>query len=130
LLICAAAEFLWIEQLPERVVAREQLTLTTAMAKAVGGHSAELVYRQFDWPIVDNPALPRDLATAQQSVGALLGRMRKEQAGRGIILMGDCPMLPEVASQVHRIPASLAMLENPALKAEAWAVLKPLVISA
>lgn len=131
LLIAAGAGYLWIETLPERVLASEQLSLTTAMARALDGGAAPLVYQQFDWPIVANPALPRDLNTAQQSLGALIGRMRKEQASRGIVLMGDCDMLPEPGdAEVLRIPTTLAMLENPMLKAEAWAVLKPRVVSA
>ncbi len=127
LLIAAAAGYLWIEQLPEQVLAREQVSLTTAMACALAGPEPQLVYRQFDWPIVANPALPTDLNTARQSLGAMLGRMRDEQAKAGVILMGDCELLPELpGAVVHRIPTTLAMLETPALKAEAWAVLKPL----
>lgn len=131
LLICAGAGHLWIEALPERVLVNEQLSLTTAMARALDGGAAPLVYQQFDWPIVANPALPRDINTAKQSLGALLGRMRKEQAPRGVVLMGDCDVLPELGdTEVLRIPATLAMLETPTLKADAWAVLKPRVLSA
>ena len=131
LLIAAGAGYLWIEALPERVLANEQLSLTTALARALDGGAAPLVYQQFDWPIVANPALPRDIETAKQSLGALLGRMRKEQAPRGVVLMGECEVLPDLGqAELLRIPATLAMLENSALKADAWSVLKTRVTRA
>lgn len=128
LLLAAGAGYLWVETLPDRVLASAQLSLATAMARALDGGAAALVYQQFDWPIVANPALPRDLATAQQSLGALMHRMQREQAPNGVIMLGDCAVLPDLAGVAcHRIPATRDMLETPQLKAEAWAVLKPLV---
>jgi len=133
LLMVSAGAWLWVESLPDRLLRQAQINLVTAMASAISGPDTKANYRQFDWPITDNPHLARDLETGRESVAGLLMRMQREVKARGVILMGDavgefCP-IPSGLVQ-HSIPSTLTMLEHPRRKMDAWQTLRPLVQSA
>lgn len=130
LLMVSAGNWLWVESLPDRLLRQAQINLVTAMASAISGPDTKANYRQFDWPMNDNPHLARDLATGRESVAGLLMRMQREVKARGVILMGDavsefCP-IPSGLVQ-HSIPSTLTMLEHPRCKMDAWQTLRPLV---
>lgn len=130
LLMVSAGAWLWVESLPDRLLRQAQINLITAMASAIAGPEGKTHYRQFDWPMTDNPHLARDLETGRESVAGLLMRMQREVNAHGVILMGDavsefCPIPSGLVK--HVIPSSLSMLEQPLRKIDAWQSLKTLV---
>ena len=58
LLLVSAGEWLWVESLEDGLLHKEQLALVHNMAIAVSDASADLVHRQFVWPMADHPHLP------------------------------------------------------------------------
>ena len=62
-----------------------------------------------------------------QALHGLIQRLARDSQAKRVIMMGPCDYLPtRIAEAGVRIPSSLAMLENPMLKATAWEALKPL----
>ena len=129
LLLVSAGGWLWIECLEDGLLHKEQLALVHNMAIAVSDPSAELLHRQFVWPMAEHPHLPRDAVAARQSVNAQLERIGKETPYRGVVLMGEA-VCQWVGSEDHpeivRIPSTRQMLQAPLMKRDAWQVLKPL----
>jgi hypothetical protein len=129
LLLVSAGEWLWVESLEDGLLHKEQLALVHNMAIAVSDASADLVHRQFLWPMAEHPHLPRDAVAARQSLGAQLERIGKETPYRGIVLMGEA-VSQWVSEELHPkavvIPSTRQMLQTPTLKRDAWSVLKPL----
>ena len=129
LLLVSAGGRLWVESLEDGLLHKEQLALVHNMAIAVSDASADLVHRQFVWPMAEHPHLPRDAVAARQSLGAQLERIGKETPYRGIVLMGEA-VSQWVSEELHAeavvIPSTRQMLQTPALKRDAWSVLRPL----
>ena len=129
LLLVSAGGWLWIESLDDGLLHKEQLALVHNMAIAVSDASADLVHRQFVWPMAEHPHLPRDAVAARQSLGAQLERIGKETPYRGIVLMGET-VSKWVSEELHAeavvIPSARQMLQTPTLKRDAWSVLRPL----
>ena len=129
LLLVSAGEWLWVESLEDGLLHKDQLALVHNMAIAVSDASADLVHRQFVWPMAEHPHLPRDAVAARQSLGAQLERIGKETPYRGIVLMGEA-VSQWVSEELHAeavvIPSTRQMLQTPALKRDAWSVLRPL----
>ena len=126
MLLASAGPFLWVEQLADGLLRQDQLALINAMARAL---SADVSVRQqqFDWPMRGNTALSGDTESAKQALQGLIQRMAREVDAKRVVIMGACPFLPErIAQSAVVIPATMAMLQNPALKREAWQALKPL----
>ena len=126
MLLASAGPFLWVEQLADGLLRQDQLALINAMARAL---SADVSVRQqqFDWPMRGNTALSGDAESAKQALQGLIQRMAREVDAKRVVVMGACPFLPDrIAQSAVVIPATIAMLQNPALKREAWQALKPL----
>lgn len=128
LLIAAAGKWLWIEQLEDGLLRRDQLQLIEAMARAMTPEDTTLSHFVFEWPLVQHAHVARDADSARDSVAGQLRRLAREQGVQGLILMGEAcgewAVVPPALTGLA-IPATLAMLTNPALKRDAWAVLKP-----
>ena len=128
LLIAAAGKWLWIEQLEDGLLRRDQLQLIEAMARAMTPEDTTLTHFVFEWPLVQHAHLARDADSARDSVAGQLRRLAREQGVQGLILMGEAcnewAVVPPALTGLA-IPATLAMLTTPALKRDAWAVLKP-----
>ncbi|EED36072.1 conserved hypothetical protein [Luminiphilus syltensis NOR5-1B] len=128
LLLARAGNWLWVEYLPDRLIRSEQLHLLAAMARALSGAPATFEHRQFDWPINDNPNLPRDHTAARQSIAGLLGRWRQGASIAGTVLLGESAEgYVEITeeSTVLRLPSTSKMLSDTRLKRDAWAVMRP-----
>jgi len=128
LLIATAGRWLWIEQLEDGLLRREQLQLIEAMARAITVEATTLNHFVFEWPLVQHAHLGRDAQSARDSVAGQLRRLAREQQVEGMILMGEaCEEWVSVPSALSglTIPGTLAMLANPGLKRDAWAILKP-----
>ena len=128
LLIVEAGAWLWLEQLDDNLIRREQLQLVEGMARAITQGTVNLRHHQFDWPLSNHAHLPRDAESAKQSVAGQLRRLARERQALGMILMGSsCEEWVSVPPALTRlnIPSTLSMLEKPTLKRAAWQVLKP-----
>jgi hypothetical protein len=128
LLIVEAGAWLWLEQLDDNLIRREQLQLVEGMARAITQGTVNLRHHQFDWPLSNHAHLPRDAESAKQSVAGQLRRLARERQALGLILMGSsCEEWVSVPPALTRlnIPSTLSMLEKPTLKRTAWQVLKP-----
>ena len=128
LLIVEAGAWLWLEQLDDNLIRREQLQLVEGMARAITQGTVNLRHHQFDWPLSNHAHLPRDAESAKQSVAGQLRRLARERQALGMILMGSsCEAWVSVPPALTRlnIPSTLSMLEKPTLKRAAWQVLKP-----
>lgn len=128
LLLATAGRWLWVEALPDGLVRREQLQLIQAMARALDGPAVKVAHRQFDWPMADHPHLPRDLESARQSVHGQIQRLAREANATGLVVLGGeaqryLTELPGLLSL--NIPATVAMLDDPGCKRQAWQILKP-----
>lgn len=128
LLIVSAGQWLWLEQLEDALIRREQLQLVQGMARSISEGDVAMTHLQFDWPLASHAHLPRDADAARESVAGQLRRLARERQARGVVLMGaackDWVHVPP-ALLCLEIPATLAMLTTPALKRDAWGVLQP-----
>lgn len=126
MLLASAGPFLWVEQLSDGLIRQDQLALINAMARALSS-DVSVRQQQFDWPMRGNAALSGDADSAKQALQGLIQRMAREVDAKRVVVMGACPFLPDrIAQSAVVIPATLAMLQNPGLKREAWQALKPL----
>lgn len=128
LLIAATGRWLWVECLDTSLIRNDQLHLIQAMGRVLEGSGTPIRHVQFDWPLVDHPQLPKDLNAARQSVAGQLQRLAREASASGIVVMGEqtSGLISEAINLTRlMIPATVAMLETPALKREAWQVLRP-----
>jgi hypothetical protein len=127
MLLASAGPFLWLEELGDGLIRQDQLALINAMARAISTPTTKLMQQQFDWPVAGNSALSGDADSAKQALHGLIRRMAREVDAKRVILMGDCHYLPDrIVQSGVRIPSTLAMLSEPALKRVAWEALKPL----
>ena len=127
MLLASAGPFLWLEELGDGLIRQDQLALINAMARAISTPTTMLMQQQFDWPVAGNSALSGDAESAKQALHGLIQRMAREVDAKRVILMGDCHYLPDrIVQSGVRIPSTLAMLSEPALKRVAWEALKPL----
>ncbi len=127
LLIVEAGSWLWLEQIEDSLIRREQLQLVEGMARAITQGAVNLKHHQFDWPLAEHAHLSKDAESAKQSVAGQLRRLARERQALGMILMGpacsEWVNVPPALTQLI-IPSTLSMLEEPLLKREAWQVLK------
>jgi hypothetical protein len=127
MMLASAGPFLWLEELGDGLIRQDQLALINAMARAISTPTTKLMQQQFDWPLAGNSALSSDAESAKQALHGLIQRMAREVDAKRVILMGDCHYLPDrIIQSGVRIPSTLAMLSEPALKRVAWEALKPL----
>ncbi len=127
ILLASAGPFLWLEELGDGLIRQDQLGLINAMARAISTPTTKLMRQQFDWPVAGNSALSGDAESAKQALHGLIQRMAREVDAKRVILVGDCHYLPDrIVQSGVRIPSTMAMLSEPALKRVAWEALKPL----
>ena len=122
----------WVEELPGRPLAREQVKLIQAMARAIGGDPAQPGIAQFDWPMHNNHQLDLGPEAARASVAGFLQRQIEQRNCRGLVLLGESGAAHVPAEQfgslvVVRTHATQEMLENPPVKRQVWNDLQPLV---
>lgn len=120
---------LWLEEIPEGVVGREQVALMRAMAGALGVQAQPSV-TQFDWPLHNNRQLDLGEEAARAAFGSFVLRRSQEQACEALILLGEAcgarlGELPGAPLQILTA-ATRDMLADPALKRRVWRDLQPL----
>jgi len=132
LAVVIAAKRLWIEDLGEFPLAREQVELIGAMATALRHPEAvreRPLVTQFDWPMHANEQLDLGPEEAAASLASYLERQAEERGCEAILCLG-----PKAAERLGRIslgrpqsvlPSTRTLLENPIAKRDAWRILRP-----
>lgn len=132
LLIASTGRWLWVEALSDGLIRQEQLQLIQAMGRILDGPKVAIKHLQFDWPMASHPQLPRDINAAKQSVAGQLQRLAKDASASGLIILGDeaMPFIGEAINLTRlEVPSTVTMLQEPQRKRDAWAVIKPHVIT-
>jgi hypothetical protein len=121
---------LWLEELGDSPLAREQVALVHAMARACGWAVEAPRVQQFAWPLHRNPQLDQGAAAAAAALQAFLARLVGEAGLGRILLLGSSAR--ELAAQLTlpvpaaSLPSTRSMLAGAAAKREAWLVLREL----
>ncbi|TGD71182.1 hypothetical protein E4634_19425 [Mangrovimicrobium sediminis] len=119
----------WVELLPGRPLAREQVKLIHAMARAVGDAAQTPLTAQFDWPMHTNQQFDLGVDAARDSVAAFLARQLQEQQCRALVLLGE-ECLPYIGGLgdvlVVKTRSTVQMFEEPACKRQVWRDLRVL----
>ena len=117
---------LWIEDLGDGALAREQLELVTGMARALvhpGTVEAPQV-QQFDWPMHNNEHLNLGQDEAAASLQGFLSRQLDEHACVELICLGDGARERTRSLNLPcasiALPATRVLLEEPRRKRDAW----------
>ena len=126
--------WLWLEELPHGVLARDQVHLIQAMARALGVADAKCQPSQFDWPIHHNAQLDLGVEAARAGLAGFVQRKMEQFDCRGLIVLGRACQ-DRLAIQQLRVPRCVStvstaeMLIDPQLKKQAWGDLVPLIES-
>ncbi len=125
--VCAGR--LWIEELGDGAIAREQVDLVSAIGRALmhPKESAAARVGQFDWPMHQNGQLDLGADEAAASLQGYLGRQLDDHQCVAAFCLGQGAharikglMLP-CATVV--LPSTRELLENPLRKRELWELL-------
>ena len=125
----------WVESLGERPLAKEQVQLIRAMARAVHGSADTPKVAQFDWPVHNNPQLDQGKDAASAALTAFILRHIDEQKCRALVVLGDDATDLFTGAEtggLSRIEtcSTVQMIEQPGHKRRVWADLQPLVLRA
>jgi len=125
LLMVVSDDLLWVEQLEDQLLRREQLQLIAAMARAVRGAEARCTHQQFDWPPAGQASagVQHDL---KEMLSGYLQRLTSDHTIGHAIYLGSCDVLPDSEVPITRIPSSLDLLRDATQKPVAWGALKHL----
>lgn len=121
----------WVELLEDRPLAREQVQLVAAMARALRGPAAAPQVTQFDWPTHNNPQLDRGREAARDALAAFLGRHLEERGCSSLVMLGSaCEQFVVVEQlpglRVVRTRGTLEMLADAGCKRLVWRDLRVL----
>ncbi len=124
--------WLWLEELPQRVVSRDQVHLMRAMVRALGLEEGELAVSQFDWPIHNNAQLDLTEEAARAALGGFVYSKVERGHCKGLVVLGAATLKKLDISQLgikHCVTtlSTAAMLSTPALKKQAWIELQQIV---
>lgn len=123
----------WIEELGETPLAREQVQLVHAMARAVSGDVGRPDITQFDWPTHQNHQLDLGPEAARAGVAGFLYRQIEQRKCRGLVILGrECesrvPLAQLAGVNAVVTDSTLDMLREPARKRQVWRDLQSLVL--
>jgi hypothetical protein len=133
-----AGDFLWLEELDGIPLAREQVQLVAAMARAAAGSPSEACQSpevaQFNWPIHNNAQLDQSREAAQAALAGFIQRKIEQHRCRAVVFLGEAcaTRVPDdnlLALPRCQLPATLDMLRDPRLKKRAWIGLQGLIES-
>lgn len=119
----------WLESLDGRPLAKDQVRLVHAMARALGGSIATPKVAQFDWPMHNSRQLDQGGDAARAALAAFLQRHIDEQDCKAIVSLGAGGAEYVDSAQLDAIPrvtthSTLEMLENPGCKRQVWSDLQ------
>ncbi|MFV0476403.1 MAG: hypothetical protein ACK5ME_01055 [Parahaliea sp.] len=129
-----AGPYLWLEELVQGVLAREQVVLIQAICRALGvldrENSSRPLVARFEWPMHHNRQLDLGEEAARVALGSFIRRQMDEQHCEALVLLGE-----RSRERLHEAPvekllietfSTLQMLAEPACKARVWQDLQPL----
>ncbi len=124
--------WLWLEELPQRVVSRDQVNLMRAMVRALGLEEGELAVSQFDWPIHNNAQLDLTEEAACAALGGFVYNKVEKGHCKGVVVLGADTLKKLNIGQLgikHCVTtlSTAAMLATPELKKQAWIELQQIV---
>ncbi|MFT5710043.1 MAG: hypothetical protein ACI8QT_000731 [Halioglobus sp.] len=124
--------WLWLEELPHRVISRDQVHLMRAMVRALGLEEGEVAVSQFDWPIHNNAQLDLTQEAAYAALGGFVYSKVEKQRCKGLVVLGAVTLKKLDISQLgikHCVTtlSTAAMLATPALKKQVWIELQQIV---
>lgn len=120
---------LWLEELPDGVLGRDQVQLMRAICHALGWPLEPLTINQFTWPMHRNPQFDQSAEAATAALSAFVGRQMEAGQCSQLMLLGSAardrlgdmaPGIPVLCTHSTR-----DMLGNPLLKRDAWRDLRP-----
>jgi hypothetical protein len=121
----------WLESLDGRPLAREQVKLIHAMARAIKGEVTPPKIAQFDWPMHNSRQLDQGVVAARDALAAFLLRHVEEQQCDTVVALGeagagfvDGAKLGSITLATTR--STIEMLEDPSCKRQVWADLQSL----
>lgn len=131
-----SGDWLWLEDLNGRPLAREQVQLIQGMSRALARivppaadrNQRQPIVAQFDWPIHNNQQLDQGEEAARAGAAGFIGRKLEQHPCRGLILLGAHTrerIMTDTLGQlpVGSAPDTVSMLADPTLKKQAWAAL-------
>ena len=126
-----AGGYLWVEDLAALPLAREQLQLVAAIARALRHPQVDAApprVAQFDWPLHNNPQLAQDRREAAAALHSFLSRQLAD-ADCGALLCLGAAARERLAGDdfpvpVHSLPSTRELLREPVLKGELWRQLR------
>ena len=139
-----AGGWVWLEDLRDMPLAREQVQMVQAMARAlqsvapgapesaVGAAEVPTQIAQFDWPMHSNQQLDQSAEAASAALASFVRRKAEQAQCRGVVLLGQA-CTDRVPGQELDYPwaaishGTADMLANSALKRQVWSELKELV---
>lgn len=124
--------WLWLEELPHRVVSRDQVHLVRGMVRALCLEEGELAVSQFDWPIHNNAQLDLTPEAAHAALGGFVYSKVEKQRCKGLVVLGADTLNKLNISQLgikHCVTtlSTTAMLATPVLKKQAWIELQQII---
>jgi hypothetical protein len=124
--------WLWLENLPQQVVSRDQVHLVRAMVRALGLEEGELAVSQFDWPIHNNAQLDLTEEAACAALGGFVYSKLEKGRCNGLVVLGADTLKKLNISQLdikHCVTtlSTAAMFATPELKKQAWIELQQIV---
>lgn len=118
---------LWLEELPDAVLGRDQVKLMRAICVALGWPVAPIAVNQFAWPMHQNPQFDQGAEAALAALSAFIQRQLEAGDCSRLILLGQpaWDRLGELSLGVPALctPATRDMLRDPLLKRDAWRTL-------
>ena len=131
LAVIQAGARLWVEDLDDAVLAREQVDLIASIAAALAHpevSSERPRVAQFDWPLHGNRQLDLGADEAAASLSSFLNRQLDEHACVEIMCLGGAAterLRPLALTCARRdLPSTRELLAEPLRKRELWAALR------
>jgi len=128
----ACGGWLWVEELSQPEISRDQVHLIKAMVRALGLSDSKLDVSRFDWPIHRNAQLDLGEEAARASLGGFVQRKAAQEKCLGMVVLGEaCKKRLDSqqfgASRCISTISGAQMLVTPSLKKQAWQDLQAIV---
>lgn len=120
---------LWLEELPDGVLGRDQVQLMRAICHACGWATEPVSVNQFAWPMHRNPQFDQGADAAFAALSAFVQRQLEASDCVRLILLGqaarDRLVQQSSGAPVFSTHSTRDMLRDPLLKRDAWRDLRP-----
>lgn len=115
---------LWLEELPDGVIGRDQVSLIRAICRALQWPAESAGVNQFAWPMHRNPQLDQGEDAALAALSAFISRQMQAGDCSRLVLLG-LPVQQRldgltIGARVLRTQSTRDMLQDPRLKRQAW----------